>query len=124
MLTLQALMYIEWKDQLGGPIWTMPQEPWHPGTSAKPDYVIQLNCEEMHTHASYKTTRTWEKFNNWWTKMILLPDELWLIANNSKGFVNESGSIIRNNLGLNKHFKIYLISNFQKHYHGSNGIKK
>ena len=22
---------------------TMPQEPWHPGKGAKPDFVIQLN---------------------------------------------------------------------------------
>ena len=32
--------------------------------------------------------------------MILLSDELSLIANNSKSFANGSKSIIRNNLGL------------------------
>ena len=69
-----------------GPFETMPQEPWHPGKGAKPDHVIQLNCGEVRTHASYKTTRTWEDFNNWGTKMNLLWDELWLIANNSRVF--------------------------------------
>ena len=41
-----------------GPFGTMPQKPWHPGKGTKPDYVIQLNCGEMHTYASYKTTKT------------------------------------------------------------------
>ena len=63
-----------------GPFGTIPQ-------LAKLDCVIQLNCEEVRTHASYKTTTTWENFNNWGTKMIL-SDELWLIANNSKSFSN------------------------------------
>ena len=98
-----------------GPFRTMPQEPWRPGKGAKPYCVIQLNCGEVRTHASYKTTRTWENFNNWETKMILLSDELWVIANNSKSFANGSKSIIRNNLGLCKHFEIYLIQNFCKH---------
>ena len=92
-----------------GPFGTMPQEPWHPGKGAKPDRVVQLNCGEVCTHASYKTTRTWENFNNQETKMILLSDEPWLIANNSKSFANGSKSIIRNNLGLWKHSEIYLI---------------
>ena len=65
-----------------GPFETMPQKPWHPGKGAKPDRVIQLKCREVCTHASYKTTRTWENFNNQGTKMILLSEELWLIANN------------------------------------------
>ena len=39
-----------------GPFGTMPQEPWHPGKGGKPDCIIQLNCGEAHTHASYKTT--------------------------------------------------------------------
>ena len=78
----------------------MPQEPWHPGKDAKPDRIIQLNCGEVCTHASYKTTRTWENFNNQGTKKILLSDELWLIASNSKNFVNKSESVIKNNLGL------------------------
>ena len=101
--------------KLAGPFGIMPQESWHPGKGAKPDCVIQLNCGEVHTHASYETTRTWENFNNWRTKMILLSDELWVIANNSKSFANGSKSIIRNNLGLCKHFEIYLIQNFCKH---------
>ena len=66
-----------------------------------PDHVIQLNYGEVHTHASYKTTRTWENFNNQGTK-ILFSDKLWLVANNSKSFVNRSKSMIRNNLGLCK----------------------
>ena len=42
-------------------------------------------------------------------KIILLPDEIWLIANNSWSFANGSKSIIRNNLGWCKHFEIFLI---------------
>ena len=67
-----------------GPFGTMPQKRWHPGKGTKLDRIIQLNCEEVRTHTSYKTTRTWENFNNRGTKMILLSDELWLIANSSK----------------------------------------
>ena len=74
-----------------GPFGTMPQEPWHPGIGTKLDCVIQLNCGEVRTHASYKTTRTWENFNNRGTKMILLSDKLWLIAHNSKSFANGTG---------------------------------
>ena len=87
----------------------MLQEPCHSEKGTKQDGVIQLNCGEVHTYASYKTTRTWENFNNWGTKMILLSDELLLIASNSKSFVNGSKSIIINNLGLCKYFEIYLI---------------
>ena len=54
-------------------------------------------------------------------KMILLSDEPWSIANNSKTFTNGIKSII-NNLALYKPSDIYLISNFEKH-HGCNGIK-
>ena len=36
-------------------------------------------------------------------------NELWFIANDSKSFANKSKSIIRNNLGMCKHFEIYLI---------------
>ena len=39
----------------------------------------------------------------------LFSDELWLIANSSKSFANRSKSIIRNNSGLCKHSKMYLI---------------
>ena len=53
------------------PFQTMLQEPWHPGKGAKLDRVIQLNCEEVFTHASYKTTRIWENFNIQGTKLIL-----------------------------------------------------
>ena len=87
----------------------MPQEPWHPGKDAKPDRVIQLNCGEVRTDASYKATRTWENFNNHGTKMILLSDELWSVANNAKSFENGSKSTIRNNLGLDKRSDVYLI---------------
>ena len=83
--------------------------PWH-----KPNHVIQLNCSEVHTHASYKTTRTWDNFNSQGTKihyellkMNYLSDELWLIANNSKRFANGANSIISNNLGFRKCFVIY-----------------
>ena len=54
---------------------TMPQEPLHPEKDAKRDCIIQLNCGEVSTHASYKATRTRENFNNELTKMILLSDE-------------------------------------------------
>ena len=91
------------------PFRTMPQEPWHPGKDAKPDRVIQVNSGKVLTHASYKATRIWENFNNRGTKMILLSDEVWSIANNSKSFANGSKSIIRNNLGLYKRSDIYLI---------------
>ena len=111
----------KWLNQC--PFGTMPQEPWHAEKNAKWDCIIQLNCGEVCTHASYKATRTWENFNNQGTKMILLSDELWLIANNSKSFANGSKSITRNSLGLYKCSDIYLIYNFQKHYHGSNGTK-
>ena len=47
-------------------------ELWHPGKGGKPVRVIQLNCGEVRTHVSYKTIRTWQNFNNWGTKMILL----------------------------------------------------
>ena len=83
----------------------MPQEPWHPGKGVKSDCIIQLNCEEVRTHASYETARTWKNFKNQGTKMILLSDKLWLIANNFKSFVNGK-SIIRSNLGLCKRSEI------------------
>ena len=59
-----------------GPFGTMPQEPRHPGKDSKLDRVIQLNCREVRTHASYKATRTWENFNNQGAKVILLSEEL------------------------------------------------
>ena len=96
------------------PFRTMPQVSWHPGKGAKPDRVIQLNCGEVHIHASYKTNRTWENLNNQGTKMILLLDEIWLISNNSKSFANGSRSIIRNNLGLcNNTLKFTLFRTFK-----------
>ena len=102
---------IYWREQLNGRahLELLPQEPWYPGKGAKTDRIIQLNCGELCTHASYKTNRTWENFNNRGIKMILLPDKLWLIANNSNSFANGSKSIITNNLGLCKHSEIYLI---------------
>ena len=83
-----------------GPFGTMPQEPRHFGKDAKPGCAIQHNFGKVHTDASHQNNRTWENFNNQGTKMILLSDELWLIAKNLKSFANESKSIIRNNLGL------------------------
>ena len=41
-----------------GPYGTMPQEPWYSGEGVKPHIVIQLNCGEVCTHASCKTTKT------------------------------------------------------------------
>ena len=64
----------------------MPQEPWHPTKGAKPDRVILLNCGKVRTHASWKTAKTWESFNNQGKKLFLLSDELWLIANSSESF--------------------------------------
>ena len=52
-----------------------------------PNQIALSSCGEVCTHASYKTTRTWENFNNWGTKIILFPDELWLSASKSKSFV-------------------------------------
>ena len=63
--------------KLACPFGTMPQEPWYPGKGAKPGCIIQHNCREVRHHASYKTTRTCEKFNNWGTKMTFLSDKLW-----------------------------------------------
>ena len=71
------------------PLGTMPQEPWHPGKAAKPDRtdrVIQLNYGEVRTHASYKTTRTWENLNKWERIMIVLLQKLWSKANNFWSF--------------------------------------
>ena len=71
-----------------------------------PNQIVLSNsiAGEVHTYASYKTTRTWENFNNKGTKIFLLSDQLWLIANNFKSFANMSKSLIKNNLGLCKQF--------------------
>ena len=66
--------------ELAGPFGTMPHATraltsWA-GKGAKPDHVIQLNCGEVHTHAKYKTTRTWENFNNQGTKVTHFSNEL------------------------------------------------
>ena len=68
-----------------------------------------VNCGEVHTHASYKTTRTWENFNKYETKMILVSDELCQSHNNSQSFANGSKSMIRNNVVLCHHAEIYRI---------------
>ena len=60
----------------------------------------------MRMYASYETTRTWKNFSNKDSKMILLPEELWSIANNSKSFASGSKWII-NNLVLCKRSEIY-----------------
>ena len=80
MVTLQVLAYIKETTETAGPFGTMPQEPWQHGKGFKPDHVIQLNCGEVHAHASYKTTRIWENFNNQGTKLIHFSDKLWLIV--------------------------------------------
>ena len=79
-----------------------------------------INCGEVRTYASHKTTRTWENFNNRGTR-ILLSDKLWSIVITSKSFSNESKSVIKNNLGLCKRSEIYLRT--LKNSHGSNGMK-
>ena len=96
----------------------MPQEPRHPVKDAKPNHIIQLNCREMRTHASYKAARTWENFNNEGTEMIFLPEELGSIANNSEKFTNGSKSIIQSNLGLYKHADIVMDLMAQKYRFG------
>ena len=58
------------------PFGTMAQTLWYPGKGAKRDRVIQLNCGEVRTHASYKAARTWKNFNNRGRKMIPLLDEI------------------------------------------------
>ena len=55
MQTLQALKYIAGMTKQAGPFGTMPQELWNPTKDSKPNHVIQLNCGEVCTHASYKT---------------------------------------------------------------------
>ena len=51
-----------------GPFEAMPQEPWHPGKGAKLDCITHLNCREVRTHTSYKTTKTLENCSNQGTK--------------------------------------------------------
>ena len=92
----------------------------HPKSCRIFSRVIQLNCGEVRTYASHKTTRTWENFNNRGTR-ILLSDKLWSIVITSKSFSNESKSVIKNNLGLCKRSEIYLRT--LKNSHGSNGMK-
>ena len=121
-LTLQVLAYIEGNGWTGWPIWNYATEMLTSWKGAELDRVTQLNCGQVCTHASYKTTRTWENFNNEGTKMIPFSDKLWLIAINSKSFVNRNKSIIRNNLRLCKCSEIYLFRTF-KNTHGSNGMK-
>ena len=56
MLALQALAYIEGNDRNGGPIWNYATGSLTCWKGAQPDRVIQLNCGEVRTHASYKKT--------------------------------------------------------------------
>ena len=74
-------MFIEGNNQIIEPNETMPQETWHPENGAKPDHIIQINYGEVCICVSYKITKTWENLHNQGTKMILLSDKLWLIAN-------------------------------------------
>ena len=66
--------------------------------------MIHVDRGEVRTHASWKRNKKWENFNSQGTKMSLLSDKLWLIANNSKSFPNGNISILRSNLGLCKLF--------------------
>ena len=75
MLTLQALMYINGHGRTDGN--HLERCHRYPDTrafqgpitlsrarhNATPDCIIQLNCREKCTHASCKTTRTRESFN-------------------------------------------------------------
>ena len=65
-----------------------------------PQVQVRALVELFHRNPGYKITRIWKNFNKQGTKMILLSDKLWLIANNSRSFANDTKSIIRNNLGL------------------------
>ena len=53
MLTLQALIYIEGNTQTSGPIRNYATRKGKGGKGAKPYRIIQLNCWEVGTHASY-----------------------------------------------------------------------
>ena len=92
---------------MAGLLETMPQEPWHPEKGAKLDHAIQLNSANVHTFN--KRTELQQPKG---TKMIL-SDKLWLIANNSKIFVNGSKSLKRNNLGLATALKFTLFRTFR-----------
>ena len=70
-----------------GPFETLPQEFGHTGSH----YPTKLR--EVCTHASCKTTRTWESFNNRGTKWPL--EELWLTTNNSKNFPRKKNKLCR-----------------------------
>ena len=72
---------------------------------------IQVIKQPEHGRTSATKEQKWSSFQT------IITD------NNSNSFANKSKLIIRNNLGLYKHSDIYLIYNFQKHYHGSNGVK-
>ena len=63
---------MEGNNQTDKPFGTIPQKPWHPGRGAKPDCIIHLNCREVCIHASHKTIRKWESFNNRGTNMVFL----------------------------------------------------
>ena len=69
----------------------------------------------MCTRASYKSTRTWENFNNQGTKMIFLSDKLWLVTNKSK-------SIIRIWICVST-LKLTLFRTIQKHCYRSDDLR-
>ena len=113
VLRLHATCILNETTKPADPFVIMPQEPWHSGKVAKPDRVIQVNCRKVYINTSYKTTRTWDKFNNQETNIILPSNELWLIASNSKSFLNGSKATTSNNLGLCQHSEIYLTYNLK-----------
>ena len=104
-------MYTEGNDWTSGPIWNYATGTLNLGKGDKLNCVIQLNCREVHTHASYTTARTWENFNTRGTKNN--PPFRQTMINNSHSFANRSKSITRNNLGLCKHSEIYLFRTFK-----------
>ena len=46
---------------------------------AKPDWVIQLNCRYLCTHASSEIANTWESFKHQGIKLFLLSNKLWFM---------------------------------------------
>ena len=74
MLTIQALMHTEGKNQIGGSIWN-----YTTGTLTFLQRVLNwivLSNLTAGIHASYKTTGTWGNFKNQETKRIHFPDKL------------------------------------------------
>ena len=57
-------MHIKGIDQTSWPIWNYATGILTSWKGAELDHVIQVNNRKVRTHASFKTTRTWENFKN------------------------------------------------------------